>query len=121
MNNITKRYIAFLGLCIPSRALLTYIAKTIDTKYLPYMTLFTLPASIGFLKIYFFGSAKADRQLEWADGRVWWNELRVIFGLIYFSFSLCALFKVEYSWIFLLVDVIVGLVSFLIYHLIVKN
>ena len=117
---MTKRYLVFLGLCIPTRSLLTYIAKTIDKKYLPYMTIITLPFAIGFFKIYFFGDKRADNQLTWANGKVWWNELRVIFGLIYFTFSICALLKFEFSWIFLLVDVIFGLGSFLIYHNFIK-
>ena len=55
MNAIQKRFLLFLGGCIPLRLLLVYIAKNIPLEYLPYMGLVTLLPAFGFIYLYLSG------------------------------------------------------------------
>jgi hypothetical protein len=48
--------------------------------------------------------------------KIWWNNLRPVHGLIYFLFAYNAIKGNPFSWLYLLVDVIIGLVSFLIFY-----
>lgn len=123
MNNIQKRFLLFLFLCIGARSTLTILSAKIEKKYLPILGIITLPISIEFLRIYIFGSDKADAQIDWVQGNVWWNDLRIVHGLLYLSFTIASFFAINEkyrknnkSWVILLSDTIIGLVSFLHYH-----
>ena len=48
--------------------------------------------------------------------KIWWNLLRPIHGILYLLFAYNALNKNNNSWIYLMIDVIIGLIRFLIYH-----
>jgi hypothetical protein len=128
MNNIQKRFYVFLFICIVTRITLTLIAKNINKDYLPYMSIFGFIAGIGIIYIYFFGSNKAESQLQWADGKVWWQCLRIVHGLLYLSFGIVALLSLNEkykqdnkAWVFLALDTLVGLISFLNYHCKIGN
>ena len=103
--------IYFLLGCIPLRILFVLVAKYIkidDLKYLGYLAL--LPA-IGFISIYLFDLRK--KGLETGGKRIWWNDIRVIHGLLYLGFAMYAIKNNKYAWIFLLIDVIFGLLAFI--------
>lgn len=109
-----NRILLFLLGCIGSRTLLTYTSSY--TNLLPYIGTFTLFISLGFLYIYFFGSEKADRQLEWlGDKKIWWNQLRLFHGLSYLLFTALAFGQKNYAWIVLAGDTFVGLVVWLLH------
>lgn len=98
-----KILLYFIFGCLLSRIILVLIAKYINNKYLPYMSLFTLIIGVGFIytsiinkKIGFFGS------------KIWWNNYRLIHSFNYILFSLAAYYKNRNSWIILLVDVLLG-------------
>ena len=114
MNDIQKRFLLFLIGCIGTRALFVYIAKNIDVKYLPLLGYLALLPAIGFLYIYFTGSRKTGGEVF--GEKIWWNDLRPIHSLIYFLFAYNAIIGNNKAWIYLLVDVIFGLISFLIFH-----
>ena len=120
MNDIQKRFSLFLFLCITIRSFLVYLAHKLkdNSKYLKIMGLILLFPAIGFLYIYFTNGRKTGREVF--GGKIWWNDLRPIHGIIYILFSLFALVNNKTmnnnAWIFLLIDVILGLVSFLVYH-----
>ena len=90
--------------------------KKLDKNNRQLASIFTLIIACGFIYIYIFGSQRADNQLEWANAKVWWNDYRIIHGLLYLSFSITALFKLNKSWIFLALDTLLGLILFLYYH-----
>tara|TARA_B110001469_G_C9571027_1_gene283133 strand:- start:716 stop:1066 length:351 start_codon:yes stop_codon:yes gene_type:complete len=115
MKTIIKRFLLFLLLCIPIRLLLVYIAKTINNKHLPYLGWILLIPAIGFLYIYASNSRKTG--LEVFGNKIWWNDLRPIHGMNYLIFSILAINKYKKSWIILLIDVLIGLLSFFIHHL----
>lgn len=114
MNSIQKRFLMFLIGCIGVRFFLAWLAKTIDKKYLPVMGLLALGPVIGFLYIYFTKSRKTGAEVF--GGKIWWNFMRPVHALLYFTFSVLAFQKSNFAWIFLLIDVVIGLLAFLNYH-----
>ena len=114
MNDIQKRFLLFLIGCIGTRALFVYIAKNIDVKYLPLLGYLALLPAIGFIYIYLTGSRKTGGEVF--GEKIWWNDLRPIHSLIYFLFAYNAIIGNNKAWVYLLVDVIFGLISFLIFH-----
>ena len=113
MNNIQNRFILFLFGCIVVRFLFVFIAKKYQ-KYLPFMGSLALLVSIGFLYVYFSKSRITGQEVF--GEKIWWNDLRPVHALLYLLFAIFALNKVSYSWVFLFVDVLIGLVSFLLFH-----
>jgi hypothetical protein len=112
LTNTNKRFILFLMFCIPSRLLLTYLAKTTNSPYIAYIT--TL-IGLGFLYIYFSGSRKTGPEVF--GDKIWWNNLRPLHGFLYLLFSYLVLFrKNPNSYLVLLLDTIIGLVAFLSFH-----
>ena len=118
MNIIQKRFLLFLGLCIPLRFLLAYISKIIDKKYLPYLGIAALFPAIGFIIIYLFDYRKTG--IEVFGNKIWWNDLRPVHASLYIMFALLALKKNDYSWFPLAIDVLLGLISFIFYHNIIQ-
>jgi hypothetical protein len=80
-------------------------------KYLGYLAL--VPA-IGFLYIFLTGSRKTGA--ETFGGKIWWNNLRPLHSIFYFLFAYNAIQGNTQSWIYLFVDVLIGLISFVIHH-----
>lgn len=114
MNTIQKRFILFLIGCIGIRTLFVFLAKYANITYLRYMGyLFILPA-IGFFYLFLTGSRKTGPEVF--GDKIWWNNLRPIHGFLYFLFAYNAINGNKLAWIYLLVDVIIGLVSFLSFH-----
>lgn len=114
MKDIQKRFLLFLLLCIPIRIIFVLVAKTINKKYLPYCGYIGLIISIGFAYIYIFNKRKTGN--ETFGKKIWWDSLRPIYSLIYLIFAYLAINKKKTAYIPLLFDVIIGLISFLIYH-----
>ncbi len=114
MNNFQKRFLLFIFGCIFVRTLFVIIAKNISLKYLPYLGYLALLPSIGFFYIYLTGTRKTGAEVF--GDKIWWNDLRPIHGLLYALFAYNAINKNIYSWVYLLIDVIIGLISFIIFH-----
>lgn len=114
MNHLQKRFLIFLIGCIGIRFLFVIIAKYINTKYLKYLGYLALLPAIGFIYIYITGTRKTG--VGAFGGKIWWNNLRPIHSILYFLFAYNAIIGNKQSWIYLLVDVLIGLITFLIYH-----
>ena len=114
MNNIQKRFLLFLIGCIGTRSLFAYLAKNASKQFLMYMGYIALLPAIGFLYIYFTGSRKTGAEVF--GGKIWWNNLRPIHSLLYFTFAYNAINGNPMSYIYLLIDVVIGLTSFLVFH-----
>ena len=114
MNNLQKRFFMFLIGCMGTRLLLVLIAKTINTNYLTYLGYLALLPATGFMYIYVTGSRKTGP--ETLGEKIWWNDLRPIHSILYFLFAYNAIHGNKHSWIYLLVDVIIGLIAFLNHH-----
>lgn len=118
MDNYNKRILLFLIGCIGIRSILVYIAKNINLNFLPIMGYFALLPAIGF--IYIFMNNLRKTGLEVFGDKIWWNLLRPIHGILYLFFAYNAINLNPNSWIYLFVDVLLGLNSFLIYHILLR-
>ena len=106
MNNF-KRKILF-AICLFSRLTLTELAK--HKKYLSTMSIVALIPAIGFTFIYLTDSRKTGIE---TDGEpIWWNHLRPLHAINYFTFAYMAHNKSKYSYIPLLVDLVVAIVAY---------
>ena len=114
MNTVQKRFLLFLIGCIGTRSLFVYLAKNATEKYLMYMGYLALLPAIGFLYIYFSGARKTGAEVF--GEKIWWNNLRPIHSALYFTFAYNAINGNPMAWIYLLIDVIIGLLSFLGHH-----
>ena len=119
MNDIQKRFLLFLFGCIGLRLLLDYVAKNYEqfaNKHIikQLLLIFTITVSIGFFTIFFTGIRKTGQ--ETLGDKIWWNKLRPLHGFLYLLFALLFFQNKSYAWMILLIDVLVGLVSFLIFH-----
>jgi hypothetical protein len=119
MKDLQKRILLFLVGCIGTRLLLVYISKNIDKQYLPYLGYLAMIIAIGFVYIFLTGSRKTGAEVF--GDKIWWNNLRPIHALLYAIFAYNAINKNIESWKILLLDVSIGLTSFLTYHYSVKN
>ena len=114
MNTIQKRFLLFLIGCIGTRVLFVIISKYIPNNYLPYLGYIALLPMIGFIYIWITNSRKTGPEVM--GDKIWWNDLRPVHALLYGLFAYHAINRNENAWIYLLIDVIIGLVSFLSHH-----
>ena len=114
MNTIQKRFLLFLVGCIGTRSLFVYLAKNASTQILMYMGYLALLPAIGFLYIYFSGARKTGGEVF--GEKIWWNDLRPIHSALYFIFAYNAINGNKMAWVYLLIDVSIGLISFLSHH-----
>lgn len=113
MNNTQKRFIGF-GICIIVRSLFVLLAKSIDNKYLSYLGFLSLLPALGFTIIY-LGKLRVKGPETFGEN-IWWNDLRPLHAILYFTFAYFAINKNKDSYKILLLDVILGLIAFLNYH-----
>ena len=70
--------------------------------------------AIGFIYIYLTNSRQTGAEVF--GGKIWWNNIRPIHGLLYGMFAYNAIKQNSGAYKYLLVDVIIGLISFLMHH-----
>ena len=114
MNTTQKRFLLFLFGCIGTRSLLVYLAKTDNKTYLRYMGYLSILPAVGFFYLFLTGSRQTGAEVF--GDKIWWDNLRPVHGLLYLLFAYNAINGNTFAWIYLLVDVIIGLVSFLSFH-----
>ena len=109
-----NRLLLFLIGCIGVRALFAYYAKIAAPETLRILGYIALLPAIGFFVIYFGGFRKTG--LETGGEPIWWNNLRPVHALLYSFFAFNAIEKNPSSWMYLFVDVVFGLTSFIAHH-----
>jgi hypothetical protein len=114
MNTIQKRFLLFLFGCIGTRSLFAYLAKIASKTYLQYMGYLAILPAIGFIYLFLSGARKTGAEVF--GDKIWWNDLRPVHGLLYSLFAYNAITGNNFSWIYLLIDIIIGLISFLYFH-----
>lgn len=114
MNTIQKRFLLFLIGCIGTRTLFVYLAYIASATYLKYMGYLALLPAIGFFYLFLSGSRKTGGEVF--GDKIWWDDLRPVHGTMYLLFAYNAINGNDFAWMYLLADVIIGLVSFLIFH-----
>jgi len=113
MNDIQKRFLLFIFGCILVRTVLVIIAKN-NIDYLPLLGKIAFLPAFGFFYIYFTNSRQTGAEVF--GNKIWWNDLRPIHGTLYLLFAILALQSNPNSWIILMLDVIIGLSAFLLFH-----
>jgi hypothetical protein len=115
VNPMQKRFLLFLGGCIPSRLLFAYLAKTGTIMVKNILAVISFLISSGFLFIYFSGIRKTG--LETGGEPIWWNKIRPVHALLYYLFTIMVFFvNANEAWKIIVFDTILGFVSFIIYH-----
>ena len=114
MNSIQKRFVLFLFGCIGIRLLFVYIAKNISLNNVYYLGYLALIMPVAFIYIYLTGSRKTGPEVF--GDKIWWNNLRPIHALLYCLFAYNAINRNPSAWLFLLADIIIGLIGFLTFH-----
>jgi hypothetical protein len=114
LTPIQKRFLLFLGGCIPMRLFFVFVAWIISIKYLPLLGYIALLPAIGFL--YLFVSGERQIGLETQGAPIWWSKFRSIHGILYLLFAIYAIKGVRSAYLFLLADVLIGLMLFLWFH-----
>jgi hypothetical protein len=114
MNTIQKRFLLFLFGCIGTRSLFVYLAKIASKTYLLYMGYLAILPAIGFIYLFLSGARKTGAEVF--GDKIWWNDLRPVHGLLYSLFAYNAITGNDFAWIYLLFDVIIGLIIFLYFH-----
>lgn len=115
MDPLQKRFMLFLLGCIPTRLALVVMAIVLPLGFLKWFAVFALMVGIGFWTIFLTGKRKVGA--ETMGSPIWWNLLRPVHGMLwlliaYYSWTM----RRDLVWRLLLVDVCLGLVSFLIFH-----
>ncbi len=106
MDTKTKRFLLFFIGCIGFRSALVYIAANASLQILKIMALFAAMISVGFLLIYLNGWRKTGPEVF--GEKIWWNHLRPIHSLLYGLFAYNAYLGNKNSYVYLLIDVILG-------------
>ncbi len=109
-----KRFLLFLIGCIGLRTFFVYLAKTASKPFLKILGYLSILPAIGFFYLFLTGSRKTGAEVF--GDKIWWTNLRPIHGLLYLLFAYNAINGIHFAWVFLLIDVIIGLFSFLIFH-----
>ena len=114
MNTIQKRFLLFLIGCIGVRTFFVFLAKGASKPFLQILGYLALIPAIGFFYIFLSGSRKTGAEVF--GDKIWWNNLRPIHGFLYLLFAYSAIQGSDFAWVYLLIDVIFGLFSFLVFH-----
>ena len=114
MNDLQKRIALFLLLCLPTRLMFAYASKTASKDSLKLMGLVALLPAIGFTFIYVSNSRKVGA--ETFGAKIWWNDLRPLHSLLYFSFAYMAITNDKNAYKALVLDALIGFVSFVSHH-----
>lgn len=113
MSEKVQRIFIFVFGCILARLTLVYVAYRIPIDYLQWMGVAALGIAIGFTLIFLNKWRKTG--IETRGRPIWWNHLRPIHALFWFTFAILALLRRRKAWIVLLLDTLVGLGAFLMH------
>lgn len=107
--------LVFLIGCIGTRFAISAIAFWFanDETLLKYMGILALVPAIGFLTIYMMGWRKTGVE---AGGKIWWNGLRPIHGILWLTFAALAITGYKHAWFALFADTVIGLAAWMHHH-----
>ena len=142
MTSKTNRILFYLLLCIPLRSLLIYLTYKYSNlsnqvaqnpKYLNYFSYFYLIIGILFIYKYIISTyptypnylykkqnssfvklvrVSEHSKVGFFGGQVWWNNYRLIHGVIYILFFYLNLIKYKNTYKLLIFDLLIGLIGF---------
>jgi hypothetical protein len=115
MNTLQKRFALFLFGCIPVRILFAYIASVASPFLLKTLAVVALLIALSFF--YLFASGARKTGMETFGQPIWWNNLRPLHGVLYTLFAFEAFKGSRTAYMYLVLDVFIGLVSFIVFHM----
>ena len=98
--------VVFLVGCIGVRLAIAYAAKNMSLTNRKYLAIPVLATAIAFIILYLFDLRKTGFE---AGGRIWWNKLRPVHGLLLTSYAIYAFKEEQWSWVILVIDALLGL------------
>jgi len=110
MNDIQKRILLFLFMCIPVRLLITYLLYI--NKYTNLIKIILLLIGIGFIKTF----KNSERKKGFFGGHIWWNDLRPFHGFNYILASYMTHNNMKNAYKVILFDTILGLGKYVRYN-----
>ena len=114
MNSVQKRFTMFLFGCVFFRLGLAYSVKTMNIETLPQLSIIGLILCLNWFRIYFMHPRNTGPEVF--GGEIWWDHLRPVHAIMHGLFGVMAYKKSKYAYIPLVIDVGIGLGSFLNYH-----
>ena len=99
-------------ICIIVRFILVLLAKYVNKNILQILGYISLIPAIRFIYLYLFDKRKTG--FEIFGDKIWWNKLRPIHGILYLLFAIYAIKKEDFAWIPLLIDVLLGIIFYVI-------
>jgi hypothetical protein len=105
-----KRALTFFILCLGVRLCIALIAKNLSTKALKLSAFPALLLGISFISLYLFDLRKNGIE---AGGKIWWNSLRPVHGMLFVLYSIYAFKGEKNAYIVLLLDVFIGLLAWI--------
>ena len=100
--------ILLFSICIAVRTIIAYAAYLATTPYLRYMGIVAILPAMGHIYLFF----KDTRKNGAFGGKLWWNPVRPIHGVLYGLFAYNAIQGNHQAWVYLLLDVMIGLLAF---------
>lgn len=114
MDNIRKRILLFLTLCIGTRLFLALLAFISKKEQLPYLGFLFLIISFGFAIIYLFKLRQTG--IEVFGEKIWWNNLRPVHAILYGLAGYYAINGNNDSGKIIFIDTIIGFFAFTKHH-----
>lgn len=106
MNNL----ILYFLFCIPLRIII--YTKFKNTKHTKLASLLSLIISISFLYQFFIG----NRKIGILGQPVWWNNNRLIYGIIYLIYSYYLFYYNKNYHFLILITIIYGILTYIFQH-----
>lgn len=79
------------------------------------VTYASLLIGLGFFFVYLSGTRPTGAEVP-GDGRIWWNTLRPLHGLLYLGYALGTFANVPCAPYLLLADVVAGIVAYVAHY-----
>lgn len=110
---LEQTLLLFLLGCIPVRLLVTFIAKIANLTVLRILgILFLIPAT----GITYYAISGTRNNVGAFGEKVWWNSMRPVHAILFFCFAYYAIIGNKCAYVYLLIDTIMSLFSFLYFH-----
>tara|TARA_Y100000389_G_C17387066_1_gene477666 strand:- start:246 stop:587 length:342 start_codon:yes stop_codon:yes gene_type:complete len=111
-----KRNLIFWFGCILFRVILAVIAYIAPPHILKKLSFITIIPAFNFIFMYLFSIKETKSSRGFFKGKIWWNELRPIHGILYLLFSIYAFREKKFAYKILVLDVIIAIFSKLLYN-----
>tara|TARA_B100000674_G_C37253574_1_gene651285 strand:+ start:177 stop:518 length:342 start_codon:yes stop_codon:yes gene_type:complete len=111
--NKKNRILLFFSGCVIARLAFIYVAKIVNIKILKLLSIPALLIGISFI----YQSIKNKKKGAFG-GDAWWSSLRNIHSFLWILFAILAINKVRKAYIVLIIDLTVGIISFINHYFI---